>query len=85
MAIYNNPGEGEFMMLPYIPEDEVNMGWDLKWYYMDIAQEKIAAINNGTHRLPSSFSLVKDGLVDYAIIKVMEPTTYYKIIYAGYV
>jgi hypothetical protein len=83
MAIYNNPCDGEFTMLPYIPEEE-NMGWDLMWFYMDVAQENLDAINNGTHRLPSSFSFVKDGLVDYAIIKVIQPPTYYKVVYAVY-
>jgi len=81
MADYNNQNEGEYVMLPYIPEDEENMGWDLTWCYMDVAYEKIMAINNGEHRLPIAFNQVKSGEVEYAIIKVIEPLSYYKIIY----
>ena len=83
MALYNNPNDGEFVMLPYIPEDDVNIAaWDLMYLYPNIAESTLIEINNGEHRMPLSFSYVKSGVVDYAVIKTLEPLTFYKITYS---
>jgi hypothetical protein len=83
MALYNNPNDGIFIMLPDIPEDDVNIaGWDLMYHDTNIAESTLIDINNGIHRMPLSFSYVKSGEVEYAIIKTIEPLAFYKITYS---